>query len=267
MDAPPLQGLVERAHPVRRAGRRDLANALAHDPAHMVLVGLEARGCLRADLAGPPLAPRLLPGVNAAVARPALKLGEPPTLVHLAHPRRVEGLLTGRPAVVEALSGREVGPVDGDMDGVPVGPVLRVLQMERPRRLLVRVVAGNPLPGELHAAIPGHLSPVDVALVRVERDDLVVAVGAFRALAAGLVVAVGLARTVHLPGPVLRFVEVLRVEVERIVLPARSVEIARQTLHVLRARDRHLLDSRHARPPTRPMRPTRPKGSRCPRPP
>ncbi len=151
------------------------------------------------------------------------------------------------------------------MHGVPVGSVPGVLKVERPRRLLVRVVAANPLPRELHAAIPGHLSAVDVALIGVERDDLVIAVGALRSLAAGLVVPVGLARAVHLPGPVFGVGEVPRVEVEHVMFAVRSVEISRQALHVLGARDRDLFDCRHVHPPIRPRPPTRPGRSRCPR--
>ena len=145
-------------------------------------------------------------------------------------------------ALIQPLERFEVGAVDRHVDGVALDPVvLAALAVQCEHDLLVGIPRLRVLFGVGHAKLRCEPAAVHIALLRQEREHLMVHHRVLRALARSRVVPGDLARLVHLLEPRLAPRDVLHIAHQRALV----VDVCPQVLRVDLRRHRALLDDGH----------------------
>ena len=145
---------------------------LRRDPAQLPQIRLIRTDAARLDLL---LNLRRLLRMDLRVLHALLDLLQSPLLIHGAHTGGAFLFRIRTGSFVNAGSGCEVGAVDDHVDRVPVGMVLlTVLFVQGKHNLLVRVIPAGIFLGEPHAILGLEPAAVHIALVRKERQHLMI---------------------------------------------------------------------------------------------
>lgn len=214
----------------------DLLHGGGNRLAHVLLVGPDS------SLEHLLLSSRGLSGMHPGVPPARLQLPQPPFAIQILDLVGMGDLGLPGVSLMQPVASLEVGGVDADVHGVPVraiGPA--VLSMQHPHALMVGQVALHVLAGIGHAPLRSHLAAVERAFIGVECDDAMVHDAVLRALAGGLVVAIGFPGVGHLLVPLGVIDQVLGVPGQGALV----VEVASQALGVGHACDGDLLYRGH----------------------
>ena len=113
--------------------------------------------------------------MDLGILHALLDLLQSPLLIHGAHTVRPIAFRLRTGALGETFPRHDVGAVDDHVDRVPVGMVLlTVLLVQGEHDLLVRVIPAGVLLGEPHAVLGREPTAVHIALVRKERQHLMI---------------------------------------------------------------------------------------------